>query len=182
MATSLAAGVAERARKVRVVLFDVDGVLTDGGVIVHADGSESKRFDIKDGAGIVIARRAGLTVGLISARQSPSTLHRARQLGMDPVRQGVHDKAAALEELIRAHDWKAEDIAYMGDDVVDLPVLMRVGLAACPADAVPEVQAVAHVVSARPGGHGAARSLIEDILRAQGRWDALLAAHSHERP
>ena len=106
---TLAASVAARARRIRVVLFDVDGVLTDGGVIVHPDGSESKRFDIKDGAGIVIARRAGLVVGVISARQSPSTLHRARQLGMDPVRQGVADKAAALDALIREHDWHAED-------------------------------------------------------------------------
>ena len=174
----LSAGVLERARRVRVVLFDVDGVLTDGGVIVHADGSESKRFDIKDGAGIVIARRAGLTVGLISARQSLSTLHRARQLGMDPVRQGVTDKAAALEQLMRVHGWTPEDIAYMGDDVVDLPVLRRVGLAACPVDAVPEVRAAVHVVSPQPGGHGAARALIEDILRAQGRWDALIAVQA----
>ena len=171
-----------RARAIRVIIFDVDGVLTDGGVFVHADGSESKRFDIKDGAGIVLARRAGLTVGLLSARHSPSTLHRAHQLGMDPVRQGVADKASALEALMRQHDWRAEDIAYMGDDVVDLPVLRHVGLAACPADAVPEVQAVAHLVSARPGGHGAARSLIEVILRAQHRWDALVAAQAHEHP
>jgi 3-deoxy-D-manno-octulosonate 8-phosphate phosphatase (KDO 8-P phosphatase) len=174
--------VIDRARRIRVLLFDVDGVLTDGGVYMHADGTESKRFDIKDGAGIVIARRAGLTVGLISARHSHATLHRARQLGLDPVRQGVADKAAALAELMTIHDWDAETIAYMGDDVVDLPVLCRVGLAACPADAVPEVQAVAHVVVARPGGQGAARALIEDILRAHGRWDALIAAHAHERP
>ena len=84
---------AERARRIRVLLFDVDGVLTDGGVYMHADGSESKRFDIKDGAAIVLARRAGLAVGVISARQSASTLHRARQLGMDPICQGVLDKA-----------------------------------------------------------------------------------------
>jgi 3-deoxy-D-manno-octulosonate 8-phosphate phosphatase (KDO 8-P phosphatase) len=172
----------ERARRIRVLLFDVDGVLTDGGVYVHADGTESKRFDIKDGAGIVMARRAGLTVGLISARHSQATLHRARQLGLDPVKQGVADKAAALAELMAAHGWEADTIAYMGDDVVDLPVLRQVGLAACPADAVPEVQAVVHVVADRPGGHGAARALIEDILRAQGRWDALIAAHVHERP
>lgn len=178
----MADDVTERARRIRVLLLDVDGVLTDGGVYVHADGSESKRFDIKDGAGIVMARRAGLTVGVISARHSQATIHRARQLGLDPVRQGVADKAAALAELMDTHGWTAETIAYMGDDVVDLPVLRRVGLAACPADAVPEVQAVAHVVSARPGGQGAARALIEDILRAQGRWDALIAAHAHERP
>lgn len=171
-----------RAQRIRVLLFDVDGVLTDGGVYIHADGTESKRFDIKDGAGIVIARRAGLTVGVISARQSQATLHRARQLGLDPVRQGVQDKATALADLMAAHGWDADTIAYMGDDVVDLPVLRQVGLAACPADAVPEVQAMVHVVSPRPGGQGAARALIEDILRAQGRWDALIAGHAHERP
>ena len=175
------AEVSERARQIRVILFDVDGVLTDGGVIVHADGSESKRFDIKDGAGIVMARRAGLIVGLLSARQSSSTQHRARQLGMDPVRQGVSDKGAALEELMQSHNWPSEEIAYMGDDVVDLPVLRRVGLSACPADAVPEVQALVDLVVSRPGGHGAARRLIEDILKAQGRWDALVAVHPHER-
>ena len=171
-----------RAQRVRVVLFDVDGVLTDGGVIVHPDGTESKRFDIKDGAGIVLARRVGLLVGLISARQSPSTLHRARQLGMDPVLQGVSDKGAALDELMAERGWQPEDIAYMGDDVVDLPVLARVGLAACPSDAVAEVRAVAHLVSPCAGGRGAARSLIEDILRAQGRWDALISADAPERP
>jgi len=168
----------ERARRIRVLLFDVDGVLTDGGVYMHADGTESKRFDIKDGAAIVLARRSGLTVGVISARHSASTLHRARQLGMDPICQGVHDKAATLDELAATRGWDLRDVAYMGDDVVDLPVLARVGLAACPADAVPEVRAVAHVISDRPGGHGAARSLIEDILRAQGRWDALVAAQA----
>jgi 3-deoxy-D-manno-octulosonate 8-phosphate phosphatase (KDO 8-P phosphatase) len=174
--------VTARARRIRVLLLDVDGVLTDGGVYVHADGTESKRFDIKDGAGIVLARRAGLTVGVISARHSQATLHRARQLGLDPVRQGVQDKATALAELMAAHGWDAQTIAYMGDDVVDLPVLGRVGLAACPADAVPEVQAVAHVVSPCPGGRGAVRALIEDILRAQGQWDALIAGHADQRP
>ena len=180
--TALSSEIGERARRIRVLLFDVDGVLTDGGVIVHADGSESKRFDIKDGAGIVMARRAGLTVGVISARQSASTQHRARQLGLDLVRQGVSDKVTVLEELMKTHGWEYEDIAYMGDDVVDLPVLRRVGLAACPADAVAEVRAAAHVVSVRPGGHGAARAFIEDILQAQGHWDALVAADLHERP
>jgi 3-deoxy-D-manno-octulosonate 8-phosphate phosphatase (KDO 8-P phosphatase) len=179
--TASSSEIGERARRIRVLLFDVDGVLTDGGVIVHADGSESKRFDIKDGAGIVMARRAGLTVGVISARQSASTQHRARQLGLDLVRQGVSDKVTVLEELMETHGWECEDIAYMGDDVVDLPVLRRVGLAACPADAVAEVRAVAHVVTPRRGGHGAVRALIEDILQAQGRWDALVSAHDRER-
>ncbi len=174
-------GVVALARRIAVLLFDVDGVLTDGGVYIDGDGRETKRFDIKDGAGIVIARRAGLTVGVISARHSAATLHRAKQLGLDPVHQGVSDKAAVLDELMRTRGWEAETVAYMGDDVVDLPVLRRVGLAACPSDAVPEVRAAVHFVSPAPGGHGAARSLIEEILRAQGRWDALVATHGHER-
>lgn len=171
-----------RAQGIRVVLFDVDGVLTDGGVFVHSDGSESKRFDIKDGAGIVMGRRAGLTIGVISARQSASTLHRALQLGMDPVRQGVADKTAALAELLETYGWRPDAVAYMGDDVVDLPVLVQVGLAACPADAVAEVKHAVHWVSAHAGGHGAARELIEHILRAQDRWDTLLPAAHPERP
>ena len=180
--TPLPPHVHARAVRVRALLLDVDGVLTDGGLYIHADGTETRRFDIKDGAGIAIARRAGLTVGLISARQSPSTLHRARQLGIDPVRQGVADKAATLDELLTTHQWETDDVAYMGDDVVDLPVLRRVGLAACPADAVAEVRAAVHVVVTRPGGHGAVRALIEDILRAQGRWDDLIAAGTDQRP
>lgn len=175
-------GVVERASRIAVVLLDVDGVLTDGGVFVHADGTESKRFDIKDGAGIVLARRAGLVVGLLSARHSASTLHRARQLGIDSVRQGVSDKVAAFEELMSAHGWSAASVAFMGDDVVDLPLLRRVGLAACPSDAVSEVRSAAHIVTERPGGHGAVRALIEVILRAQGRWDAVIASHAQERP
>lgn len=172
----------ERARRIRVVLFDVDGVLTDGGVYMHADGLESRRFDIKDGAGIVLARRAGLTVGLISARQSSAAQHRARQLGIDPVRQGVTDKPGTLADLMRTYRWAPESVAYMGDDVVDLPVLRQVGLAACPADAVDEVKAAVHLVTPCQGGHGAARALLELILRAQDRWDALVAAPLSERP
>ena len=182
MTASASSTLVERARRIAVVLLDVDGVLTDGGVYIDDEGRESRRFDIKDGAGIVIARRAGLTVGVISARHSAATLHRAKQLELDPVCQGVSDKRAVVDELMQTRGWDAETVAYMGDDVVDLPVLGRVGLAACPADAVAEVRAAVHVVSPAPGGRGAVRLLIEEILRAQGRWDALIAAHGHERP
>lgn len=174
--------VLERLKQIRVVLFDVDGVLTDGGVYMLADGGEARRFDIKDGAAIVMARRAGLVVGAISARHAQAVQHRARHLGLDPLLQGVSDKGAALRSLMDEHGWSTEHIAYMGDDVVDLPVLTSAGLAACPSDAVPEVRAVAHIVTRSAGGHGAARALIEDILRAQGRWDAVIAAYVHERP
>lgn len=156
-----------RAARIRVLLFDVDGVLTDGGIYLGHDGSEFKRFDIKDGAGIVRARQQGLVTGLLSARRSGATTHRAAQLGMAPVLQGVTDKAAALAQLVAQEGWPLETIAYMGDDVLDVPVLLQVGLAACPADAVEEVRRCAHWVSACPGGRGAARALVDLVLGVQ---------------
>ncbi len=167
--------VEERARRVRLLLFDVDGVLTDGVVLVHADGSESKGFHIKDGAAIVWAQRAGLTVGLLSARASAATSHRAAQLAVRIVQQGVSNKAAAFEQILRDSALDEQEVAYMGDDLLDLPVLARAGLSGAPADAAAEVKQVVHWVSAAPGGHGAVRELIELVLRAQGRWDTVLA-------
>jgi 3-deoxy-D-manno-octulosonate 8-phosphate phosphatase (KDO 8-P phosphatase) len=170
--------VQERAARVRLLLFDVDGVLTDGLVTVHADGGESKAFHIKDGAAIVWAQRAGLPVGLLSARVSGATSHRAAQLAVRIVRQGVTSKRAAFEQILRETRLEREAVAYMGDDLLDLPVLLEVGLAAAPADAAAEVRNAVHWVSAAPGGRGAVRELIELVLRAQGRWDAVLAEYA----
>ncbi len=167
-AGDISADVLQRARAIRVLLFDVDGVLTDGGVYVLGDGTEARRFDIKDGAGIVRARRLGLTTGIISARVSPATAYRAAQLGMHPVVQGVADKHAALISLMASEGWSAEAIAFMGDDLLDLHVLAAVGLATCPADAVDAVRSRVHWVSPRAGGCGAARSLVDLVLGAQG--------------
>jgi 3-deoxy-D-manno-octulosonate 8-phosphate phosphatase (KDO 8-P phosphatase) len=173
--------VQERAGRVRLLLFDVDGVLTDGIVTMHADGSESKGFHIKDGAAIVWAQQAGLTVGLISARASGATAHRAAQLAVRIVHQGVSSKRAAFEQILQESSLDEQDVAYMGDDLLDLPILARVGLAAAPADATAEVRAAAHWVSSAPGGRGAARELIELVLRAQGRWDAVLADYTNRQ-
>jgi 3-deoxy-D-manno-octulosonate 8-phosphate phosphatase (KDO 8-P phosphatase) len=156
------------------VLFDVDGVLTDGKILLHFDGNESKQFDIKDGTGIVMAQRAGLIVGFLSARTSAATTQRAAQLGVTLVYQGVAGKLEAYERILGERLIEDAEVAYMGDDVVDLPVLARVGLAAAPADAREEVRSRVHWVSRAPGGHGAARDLIEVILRAQDKWDGLL--------
>jgi 3-deoxy-D-manno-octulosonate 8-phosphate phosphatase (KDO 8-P phosphatase) len=169
-----------KASRVRLLLFDVDGVLTDGKILLHADGSESKQFDIRDGTAIVWAERAGLTVGFLSARNSSSTAQRAAQLGVSLVRQGVASKLDAYDELLAAQGLADEDVAYMGDDLLDVPVLARVGLSAAPSDAVDEVRARVDWVSARPGGSGAARELVELILRAQHRWDAIVAAYALE--
>ena len=163
-----------RAKRVRLVLLDVDGVLTDGKVLLHPDGTESKHFDIKDGTGIVLAQRAGLGVGFLSARTSAPTAQRAAQLGVTLVRQGVASKLDTYGEIADELMLDDEQIAYMGDDVVDLPVLMRVGLSAAPSNAVEEVRTRVHWVSSSSGGDGAARELIELILRAQGKWDHLL--------
>ena len=167
----------EQAARVRLILFDVDGVLTDGKLLVHADGSESKVFDIKDGTGIVWAQRLGLTVGLLSARSSAATAQRAAQLGITLVHQGVPSKLDTYEQIADSLMLDDDEIAYMGDDILDLPVLARVGLAAAPADAAADVRSRVHWVAAARGGAGAARELIELILQAQGRWDSVLATY-----
>lgn len=169
-----------KAAHIRLLLFDIDGVLTDGKVEIHSDGTESKAFGIRDGIAIVWAQRAGLKVGFLSARNSPTTLHRAAQLGVLLVRQGVPNKVEAYESILVAEGVRDGEVAYMGDDIVDLGVLARVGLSAAPADAVNEVKAVADWVSDACGGAGAARQLIETVLRAQRRWDAIVAAYAGE--
>lgn len=170
--------IAVRARGLRLLLFDVDGVLTDGSVLLHGDGSESKPFFIRDGQALLWAQRAGLTVGLLSGRRSDATARRAAELGISLLVMGDNDKRAAYTQIVGAQAVKEEQVAYMGDDLPDLPVLTRVGLSAAPADAADEVQARVHWISRYPGGRGAVRELIEVILRARGRWDALVRVFS----
>ncbi|HEY3044014.1 MAG TPA: HAD hydrolase family protein [Vicinamibacterales bacterium] len=164
----------KRATRIRLVLFDVDGVLTDGRVVLHGDGRESKQFHIRDGIVMVWAQRVGLKIGLLSARKSATTAERAAQLGITLVHQGVASKIDAYDEIVSDIGLNDEEVAYMGDDIVDIAVLSRVGLAAAPADAVAEVRDRVHWVAPSPGGSGAARELLELILRAQGRWDAIV--------
>jgi 3-deoxy-D-manno-octulosonate 8-phosphate phosphatase (KDO 8-P phosphatase) len=171
----------ERASRVRLLLFDVDGVLTDGVVIVHADGTESKGFHIRDGAAIVWAQRAGLPVGLLSARASQATTQRAAQLAVRLVQQGVPSKHAGFEQILRDAEVEEQFVAYMGDDLLDLPVLRRAGLSAAPADAAAEVRDAVHWVSGARGGRGAVRELIELVLRAQGRWEDVLVEYGGAR-
>lgn len=169
-----------RAARVRLILFDVDGVLTDGKILLHADGSESKQFDIKDGSAIVWATRLGLTVGFLSARNAASTAQRAAQLGVTLVHQGVASKLETYDQIVDELLLENEQVAYMGDDVLDLPVLMRAGLGAAPADAATEVRERVQWVSRQRGGDGAARELIEMILKAQDKWSGLVAAYLAE--
>lgn len=172
-ATDLAA----RARRVRLLLLDVDGVLTDASVVIAANGQETKRFSIRDGAALVWARQSGLEVGLLSGRASEATTRRAAELGIDLVIQGGPEKREPFRRLLAERGLGADEVAYMGDDLADLPVLAEAGLAAAPADAAPEVASRAHWISAHNGGNGAVREFIELILRARGQWDPLVARH-----
>src|SRR3954447_13309763 len=172
--------VAERVADIRLLLFDVDGVLTDGVVLMHADGSEAKGFHIRDGAAMVWAQRAGLTVGLLSARTAGATTHRAAQLGIRLVVQGANSKLAAYERILRETGLTDHAVAYMGDDLLDLPVLTRVGLSAAPSDAVADVRERVDFVAQAAGGNGAVRELVELLLRAQGRWDAFVSEWTSE--
>ena len=163
-----------RAQKIRVLLMDVDGVLTAGHVCLMplTDGSvvEMKAFHSQDGAGLKLARDAGLRTGVISGRQSPAVTRRAKETGMEFVYQGRAEKLPAYEEIVRAAGVSEEEVAYVGDDLPDLPVLQRVGLAVAVANAVPEVRAAAHLVTQRSGGEAGVREAIEFILKAQGKW------------
>jgi 3-deoxy-D-manno-octulosonate 8-phosphate phosphatase (KDO 8-P phosphatase) len=170
----------QRAARIRLVLFDVDGVLTDGRVVLHGDGTESKQFHIRDGIVMVWAQRVDVKIGLLSARMSGTTAVRAAQLGITLVRQGVASKIDAYDEIVSGIGLNDDEVAYMGDDIVDLAVLSRVGLAAAPADAVPEVRARVHWIASSGGGAGAARELLELILRAQGKWDGIVHSFSPE--
>jgi 3-deoxy-D-manno-octulosonate 8-phosphate phosphatase (KDO 8-P phosphatase) len=168
----------QKASRVRLLLFDVDGVLTDGIVLMHADGSESKGFHIRDGAAIVWAQRAGLQVGLLSARMSAATAQRAAQLAIRLVSQGVPDKLTGYEQLVKQAGVSDDAVAYMGDDLLDLPVLGRVGFSGAPADAAEEVRGRVDWVSRAPGGRGAVREMIEFVLRAQHKWGGVVGQYS----
>lgn len=169
-----------KAARVKLILLDVDGVLTDGQVAIHAEGTESKRFAIRDGIAMVWAQRAGLRIGLLSARHSATTVHRAAQLGVTLIHQGVSSKARSYQEIIEAEQVSDAEVAYMGDDIVDLAVLGRVGLSTAPSDAVSEVRARVDWISERPGGDGAVRELIELVLKAKGRWEPIVTGYQNE--
>jgi 3-deoxy-D-manno-octulosonate 8-phosphate phosphatase (KDO 8-P phosphatase) len=168
---------AARLRRIRCLLLDVDGVLTDGKLHFTSDGQEFKSFDVLDGHGIAMAQRAGLLIGFISGRPSAATTRRAADLGVKIVKQAPVNKVEMLAEVKQEHGLRDEEIAFVGDELVDLPVLRRVGFAVAVANAVPEVKAVAHYVTRRRGGAGAVRDVIERILKARGLWRKVTAKY-----
>jgi 3-deoxy-D-manno-octulosonate 8-phosphate phosphatase (KDO 8-P phosphatase) len=169
-----------KAAGIKLLLFDVDGVLTDGTVVVNSDGTESKPFAIRDGIALVWAQRVGLKVGILSARNSPTTTHRAAQLGITLIHQGVSSKADAYDRILSEEQLTDDQVAYMGDDIVDLAVLARVGLSTAPADAVAEVRSRVHWLSTCGGGRGAVREMVEMVLRAQNQWNGIVASYVTE--
>jgi 3-deoxy-D-manno-octulosonate 8-phosphate phosphatase (KDO 8-P phosphatase) len=166
-----------RAASLRLLILDVDGVLTDGGLFYGADGESQKRFNVLDGHGIKLLQQAGVAVAIISARKSPIVERRAADLGIAHLFQGVHDKLSAYNSLLAHTGLAAADCGFIGDDIIDLPVLLRVGFAASVPQGHPEVRARAHYVTQAPGGHGAVRELCDFILRAQGKYEAALAPY-----
>lgn len=174
MAGSLSPELSAKLRELRMLVFDVDGVLTDGGILPDGTGGELKRFDVKDGAGLAMALRLGLEVALLSGRDSGATAQRARELGIAKVVQGCRSKGPALEALARDAGLEMARVGYMGDDLVDLPAMRAAGCSACPADAHEAVRAFADFLCVAPGGRGAAREWVEAVLSAQGKMDDLL--------
>jgi len=170
----LTADLRERARGLSWLLFDVDGVLTDGRLIYGPEGETLKRFDVRDGLGLKLAQRYGLRVGVLSGRSSPALDRRSKELGLDEHLVGRSDKGRTLDEFLDRHRISASEVAYVGDDLIDLPVLQRCGLSFAPSDAVDDVRKRVHRVLSRPGGHGAAREMVELILRARGDWSSVL--------
>ena len=163
-----------RARRVRLVIFDVDGVLTDGKLWYGPGGEELKAFHAFDGHGVKLLQLGGLKTALISGRQSQAVEERARELGIEHVVQGADDKRSAFRELLRRLGLTQQASAYMGDDLVDLPVLTRCGFACTPHEAPEEVRRCAHYVASAPAGHGAAREVCEFILESQGKLGDVL--------
>jgi len=164
-----------RARRVRLVLLDVDGVLTDGVLSYGPTGDERRAFFVRDGSAIKLLQQEGVPVGLITGRTTVATALRAEELVLEEVHQGRRLKEPCFDEILARRGLSDEHVAFMGDDWLDLPLLRRAGLAAAPADASPEALAAAHFVAPAPGGRGAVRALAELVLRARGTWDAAVA-------
>ena len=165
----------QRASRVRLLILDVDGVLTDGLLYFGPKDELFKVFHVRDGHGIKMAQRAGVEVAFLSGRRSDAAFSRAKELGVTRFFEGLRDKVPVLEELCRMLDLSPEQVAAMGDELVDLPLFHRVGLAVAVADAVPEVKAAAHWVTQNPGGRGAVREVTDLIVKAKGAWEDLLA-------
>lgn len=169
--------ITEKAKKIKLVIFDVDGVLTDGSLFIGDDGQEYKAFNSRDGHGLKMLQHHGVAVAIITGRTSEVVKHRVKDLGIEHVYQGQLDKMVAFDHLIEKLNIDTDNIAYVGDDVVDLPVMVKVGLAIAVQDAHAAVKNHSHWITPSNGGRGAARDICEMIMQAQGTWEAELASY-----
>jgi 3-deoxy-D-manno-octulosonate 8-phosphate phosphatase (KDO 8-P phosphatase) len=176
-----AADLASRLARVQLLLLDVDGVLTDGGVTWSNDGIEQKTFHIRDGLGLRLWQRAGGRAGIVTGRSSRVVQLRAEELGIAIVRQGVEDKLAVAGAIVAECGLSWEQTAFVGDDLPDLPVVMRCGLGVAVADACPELRSAAALVTDRPGGRGAVREVVERMLEARGGWQPIVDRYAAAR-
>lgn len=166
--------VVEKLNRIRFLLLDVDGVMTDGSIIYDDRGAEIKKFNVKDGLGIRLLMLSGIRVGIVTGRSSRALKYRCDNLGIDIVFDGMQDKASVLDEMIRTHGTVSDDIAFMGDDLPDLPLMRRVGLSIAVADAHPLVADTAHMITIARGGAGAVREVCEAILSVRGLWENIM--------
>jgi 3-deoxy-D-manno-octulosonate 8-phosphate phosphatase (KDO 8-P phosphatase) len=167
----------EKLKKIKMLILDVDGVMTDGRIIMDDGGREIKHFDVRDGHGLKIIQRYGITVVLLTGRKSDVVRHRAHDLGIKDVYQGSLNKKEVLEKIFKKHRLPADALAFLGDDIVDIPVLKRVGFSAAVADALDVVKKSVDYVTKSGGGRGAVRELCELILQAQGKWPEIAAKY-----
>lgn len=163
----------ERARKIKMIIMDVDGTLTDGSLLILPDGEELKSYNVKDGAGILLAHLAGLRTGIITGKTSKALEKRAKKLKISDLYQGILNKIEVLSEILDKNEFKPEQIAYIGDDLGDLEVIKTVGFAGAVADAHPEIKKHSHFICNKTGGKGAVREFIEFILEAQDKWQVV---------
>jgi len=168
-------GKRDRARKIKMILMDVDGTLTDGTLLVTPDGEEIKSYNVKDGLGILLAHLAGFKTGIITGKTSKSLEKRVERLNMIELHQGVTDKKKVLLEILEKHHLRPEEVAYIGDDLGDLDVINSVGFAGAVADAHREIKKRSHFICVNPGGKGAVREFIEFIFIAQDKWEMIKA-------
>ena len=163
----------EKIKPIKLLILDVDGVLTDGKIIYNDRGEEIKAFNVRDGHGLKLLMRAGIEIALITGRKSKVVLHRARDLGIRSVYQKVTNKMEVYEKILKAKKLKDKNVGFVGDDLVDLPVLQRVGFSAAVGDAIPEVREVADYVASKKGGEGAVREICELLLKIQNKWEEI---------
>lgn len=177
MPKKLSANLIKKIKPIKLLILDVDGVMTDGRIIYDDDEKETKAFDVKDGHGIKLLMRAGIDVAIITARESKVVIHRAKNLGIEMVYQKAMDKTAAFEDILKKKQLSSQETAYIGDELVDIPLLRKVGFAVAVKDAVEDVKKYVNYVTEKNGGYGAVREICELILKTQGKWKQATARY-----